>query len=127
MGDIYTHNNSNNNSKAVKPRPITARAKAFFGSWSSEVASARVLYVPAEDRIVFVAGNNAQKNGGEWVMPYFPPKSYERLLAYARRMYEEGYPRHRARTGDAAPARLKGHRPDLCKRCIELGRPCIRR
>jgi hypothetical protein len=54
--------------------------------------------------------------------PFFPPKSYDRLLAYARQRYLDEY----KKTGrsEVVPPELKDHRCDLCEMCKELGHAC---
>ena len=109
-----------------KARPLKLHARAIFHGWSSELAWARVLYKPKKDHIVFLHMWKQQKRGddesGAWVNPRFPPDSVKRLLDYARRMYEEGYPKGDG--GEKERGKLKGHARRHCEMCIELGAPC---
>ncbi len=116
-------------SREKKPHPLVVRSKAFFSyhghNWSSEVAWAKIIYRPNTDTIAFLYRWEQKLTGvdNSWSMPHFPRKSVQRLLEYARRVYYEG---HRSSEQPSQPRILRNHRRDDCKRCQELGRPCVK-
>lgn len=118
---------------ARRAKPVRLHAKAFFRSgdkrWSSELGWAVVLYIPGEDdiKIKHSWGQRAKESDDNaWARPIFPKKSREYFLRVSRRLYEDGYPRRHRPQDEAAP-KLKGHLPQGCQLCKQLGRSCIER
>ncbi len=108
-------------------------AKASFSAdgqarWTSEVAWATVIYFPQQDEIRILHVFKQKHATSElWAKPWFDERALERLLEHARRKYEakrSGTTRH-GPTGPVGGGHLRGHKMQLCERCLELGRLCL--
>lgn len=117
--------------KKNKTPVLLVHAKGFFQAstgarWTSELAWARIVYKPAQDRIIIIEKFGQKPVGGsstgdaEWVDPVFSKQAIERMTDFARRVYNGVS----GSTSGGDKPKLKGHRQDLCKRCTTQGRPC---
>ncbi len=108
-------------------------AKASFRAngqacWTSEVAWATVIYLPQQDEIRFQrVFKQKHATSDLWAKPWFDERAIEHLLEHARRKFDakrHGRTGH-GPTGPVGGGRLRGHKSQLCERCIELGRHCL--